>query len=108
MRRAMAMRLVTASGQTSSTSSTTPAPSIKWEQVGTQVECDAAKGESYLKKSSGKVSNIEQCRKSCEDNARCKSITYFKSGFCGHFSTMCTNVVKRSKAATSWRSSATR
>merc|ERR1712226_898691 len=106
--RAIAMRLVTASGSTSPTSSTTPAPSRKWTQVGTQVECDAAKGELYLKNSSGKVSSIEQCRKSCEDSAGCKSITYFKSGFCGHFSTMCTNVVDRGNVVASWRSSATR
>merc|ERR1712048_1340268 len=39
---------------------------------------------------------------SCRASANCKSITYFKSGWCSHFRTMCTNT-KTNNKATSFR-----
>ena len=53
-------------------------------------ECDASKGEVYLGGSSGKKAGLAACKKSCEDEAKCKSITFFKHAkHCSHFSTEC-------------------
>merc|ERR1719199_653257 len=46
-------------------------------------------GEKYLSASSKKVSSEEACKQSCEDVAACRSITFFKGGWCSHFSTEC-------------------
>ena len=54
-------------------------------------ECDVSKGEIRLPKSSVKVSSLAACRKSCEDNSGCQSITLFADGQCQHFSTKCEN-----------------
>ena len=54
-------------------------------------ECDVSKGEIRLSKSSGKVSSLAACRKSCEDVSACQSITLFSDGQCQHFSTKCEN-----------------
>ena len=54
-------------------------------------ECDVLKGEIRLPKSSGKVSSLAACRKSCEDESGCQSITLFADGQCQHFSTKCEN-----------------
>merc|ERR1712032_1579817 len=59
-----------------------------------QKECDFAQGEVYLPGPSGKRANIAACKKSCEDEAKCKSITFFfgtglGGGWCSHFSTKC-------------------
>ena len=54
-------------------------------------ECDIAQGETYLRQSSSKASNLAACRKSCEDEATCQSITYYHDGWCSHFSTRCEN-----------------
>ena len=55
------------------------------------VECDHGSGvEKYLTKSSSLVGDIEACKKSCEKNSNCKSITLFSTnGWCSHFSTEC-------------------
>ena len=53
-----------------------------------------ASGEKYLTASSKQVSDEEACKKSCEDAAACKSITFYSSGWCSHFSTDC----KKTKA----------
>ena len=52
--------------------------------------CDAGAGEIYLGASSKQVSDEEACKKSCEDAAACKGITFYSSGWCSHFSTECT------------------
>ena len=84
--KAIAMRLTSASGSTS-----TPDPSSrsKWVQMGTKAACDTSAGEVYLTSSPGKLANLEKCKQSCQSNSGCKSITYFNSGWCSHFSTPC-------------------
>ena len=52
-------------------------------------ECDADAGEIYLSASSGDQADIAACRKSCEDAPQCRSMSFFKSGYCSHFSTCC-------------------
>ena len=69
-----------------------------WVDVGFNVECDGSAGEAYLKSSPGKVSNIEQCKDSCQSNPKCKSMTFLKSRWCSHFSTSCTKTKWRGKA----------
>jgi hypothetical protein len=54
-------------------------------------ECDASKGEVYLGQSSGKQAGLAACKKSCEDASKCKSVTFFRSGWCSHYSTCCKN-----------------
>merc|ERR1711939_978230 len=53
--------------------------------------------------SPGKGSNLEDCKTSCQNNADCKSITLFKSGWCSHYSTPCTNTKKKGKAVIAMR-----
>merc|ERR1712032_1573463 len=80
---------------------TTAAPSgVKptWNSAGSNAECDGGAGEAYLANSPGKVSSLEQCKTSCENAPACKSITYFKSRWCSHFSTPCTNTKANNKA----------
>ena len=73
------------------------AATFTWADVGSNTQCDAGAGERYLGQSSGKVSELATCQKSCEDEAGCNSITFFKnSGWCSHFSTGCA----KTKAAT--------
>jgi len=54
-------------------------------------ECDTENGEVYLEGSSGDLPDLNACRKSCDDEPKCKSVSYFKSGFCSHYSTCCVN-----------------
>ena len=78
--------------------------------------CDAGSGEKYLSTSSKLVSDEEACKKSCEDAAACKSITFYSSGWCSHFSTECTKTkadgnaisIRLSRAATTTASPAGR
>ena len=55
------------------------------------VECDHGSGvEKYLGKTSCLVDDIEHCKKTCEEDINCRSVTLFKgSGWCSHFSTEC-------------------
>ena len=62
-----------------------------WGVLGSKSECDQSAGEKYINDSPGKLPDIEKCKKSCADSAECWSITYTKSGWCLHFSTLCTN-----------------
>ena len=66
-----------------------------WVEVGGNAECDTRSGEVYLKQSPGKVSSLEACQKSCQNAAGCQSITYFRSGWCSHYSTACTKVKRK-------------
>ena len=79
------------------------APKRTWREVGSKQICDVNAGETYLSKSPGKVSNLEECKKSCEDASGCQSITYFKSGWCSHFGTACTKTKKNSKVVIALR-----
>merc|ERR1719247_2517931 len=54
-------------------------------------ESDGDNGEIFLSASSSDQADLEACRQSCEDAADCKSTTFFKSGYCSHFSTCCEN-----------------
>ena len=69
-----------------------------WAEVGSNMQCDAGAGESYNAKSSGQVSNLAACQKSCEDQAGCQSITFFDGGWCSHFSSGCAKTKVTSKA----------
>merc|ERR1712151_870508 len=68
-----------------------------WQSVGSKLQCDTGAGEVYLQSSPGKVSGIELCKMSCEDSEECQSITYYKSTWCSHYSTPCTNTKKSNK-----------
>ena len=73
-----------------------------WVKVGSKVQCDPSAGEKYIKDSSGTLPNIGQCKRSCEDSDKCRSISYIqylKTGWCSHFSTPCTNHKTNTKAA---------
>ena len=56
-----------------------------------QSKCDEGEGEVFHKDSSGKVSDLAACKKSCEDDAKCQGVTYWTQGkYCSHFTTKCT------------------
>ena len=69
-----------------------------WVEVGSNAQCDVGAGEVYRSQSPGKVSDIAACKKSCEDDPKCKSITFFNSGWCSHFSTECTKTTAGTNA----------
>ena len=82
----------------------TPNPSMRWEQVGgKKTACDSKAGEVTQTRSPGKVSTIEKCKSLCQADAGCKSITYFRSGWCSHFSTSCIKTTQHNKAVASYR-----
>ena len=56
-----------------------------------QSMCDVHVGEVFREESSGEAFNLAACKKSCEAEADCNSITYFtQSKYCSHFKTKCT------------------
>ena len=55
-------------------------------------ECDVSKGEVFV--GGIQVSDYEACEKSCLDEPKCVSITYYDSGSCSHFGTECTNTIQ--------------
>merc|ERR1719198_2763947 len=61
----------------------------KWIEIGAKLECDGYNGEVYLESSRGKVPTLAECKESCESTNECKSISYFNSGWCSHWSTTC-------------------
>ena len=67
-------------------------------EVGSNIECDETAGEKFIKDSPGKLPNVEECQKSCEDSVECQSITYLKTGWCSHFSTPCAIHKSKNKA----------
>ena len=77
---------------------------LQWVEIGSNTRCDVANGEKYMMSSPGKGSSLKHCKESCQTNTGCKSITYFNSGRCSHFSTLCTKT-KWNKWAVShqWR-----
>ena len=62
-------------------------------------ECDVERGEVRVP-SSTKTSDLEACKKSCEDEPMCLSITFYSNGGCSHFSTTCeiTNTIDNAVA----------
>ena len=60
-----------------------------WAAVWNSAACNAGAGENYLRASSKLVSIVEACKQSCENAAACRSITFYSSGWCSHFSTEC-------------------
>lgn len=77
-------------------------PSKKWVRAETKAICDTSAGEVYIKGSPGKLMNAKQCQKACEDYPKCKSITFFKSGWCSLFSTACTKTRRAGKVEASY------
>ena len=71
---------------------------LTWAGRSKNSVCDIVSGEKFLFKSSKLVSNEKACKKSCEDAAACKSITFYSSGWCSHFSTECTKTKADSNA----------
>ena len=71
---------------------------FKWVKVGDNAACDTDASEVYIQPSPGKLPSLKACQKTCEDEKQCKSITYFKSGWCSHFSTDCSKTVRVGKA----------
>ena len=84
----------------SSSSSLFASTAVKrsWVVLGFNLECDTKAGEVYLQQSPGKVSSLERCKKSCQDSASCRSITFYGSGWCSHYSTQCNKVKTKNKA----------
>ena len=77
-------------------------PARAWRVVGSGVACDKFAGEVYLESSRGKIPSLEACKELCEVVADCRSITYFQSGWCSHFSTPCVNT-KHNRMAVAYR-----
>ena len=69
-----------------------------WVTVGSSLSCDTSAGEIYRNQSPGKLPSLEACKKSCEDDAGCRSISYMKTGWCSHFSTRCIKTTFANKA----------
>merc|ERR1711939_1028316 len=97
----IALRLSTATS--TSKPKVTTAPKRTWREVGSKQICDVSAGETYPSNSPGKVSNLEECKKSCGDASGCQSITYFKSGWCSHFGTACAKTKKNNKVVIALR-----
>ena len=72
-----------------------------WIEVGAKLECDGSAGEVYLESSRGKVPSLEECKQSCADAEECKSISYFTTGWCSHWSTLCTKTKRNKKVVMS-------
>merc|ERR1712025_285872 len=68
-------------------SDTAPVGTPKWTEIGARLECNGYAGEVYLESSRGKVPTLSECKESCESAQGCSSISYFKSGWCSHWST---------------------
>merc|ERR1719460_3204497 len=87
-------------------SGTTRAPGA-WTSRGDNTMCDMGAGEKYLGQSSGQQSSLDRCKQSCQNEAACKSITYFPSGWCSHFSTDCSKTKTSSGAVAMQKRSGT-
>merc|ERR1712032_914453 len=59
--------------------------------------CNPSKS-GYLFNSPGTIDNLAACIQSCRNSAQCKSITFWPSKWCSHFSTTCENLVTLSGA----------
>ena len=63
--------------------------------------CDTSAGEVYSQTSSKNTPSLQQCKKLCEASTECRSITYFKSGWCSHYSTPCAHIKRHNDAIAS-------
>merc|ERR1712032_855150 len=97
MSNAISMRLDT-TGTTGKPATTRQGVKFTWAGRSVNTACDAGSGEKFLSTSSKRMSNEEACKKSCEGAAACKSITFYSSGWCSHFSTECTKTKAGSNA----------
>merc|ERR1719223_409717 len=87
---------------TTTTKPTTATPTLPPNAIViTDKACDVQKS-GYLQSSPGKLDNLAACIQSCQGSATCNSITFYRSKFCSHFSTACTNL-KIEVGATSMR-----
>merc|ERR1712025_1100105 len=82
-------------------SDTAPVGKPKWTEVGAKLECNGYDGEVYLESSRGKVPTLTECKESCESAQGCTSISYFKTGWCSHWSTPCKKTRWNKKAVAS-------
>lgn len=71
---------------------------LTWERSRNDVQCNTRAGEVLLESSSRKVQTFDKCRESCERALGCQSVTFFQNGWCGHFSTPCTNTKTNKKS----------
>ena len=71
-----------------------------WREIGPNTACDMNAGEVYLEHASAPVSSLEECKRLCENNVACRSITLFSNGWCGLFSTSCTSTKYSKKGFT--------
>ena len=69
-----------------------------WRSRGPKTACDTDAGEVYMQDSPGTVGSLEQCKMFCEHVTECRSITYYDSGWCSHYSTPCTSTTMSRKA----------
>merc|ERR1711934_706742 len=74
---------------TTSTTTTAAITTVGTVQLSDKA-CDFDK-EVYLQNSPGKVPSLKVCTELCEESSQCKSVTFFSSRFCSHFSTSCAN-----------------
>ena len=70
-----------------------------WRLVGPKTACDTGADEVYMQNSPGTVSNLKQCKTSCEQAAECRSITYYDNGWCSHYSTPFTTTLSHNAVA---------
>ena len=71
-----------------------------WLEIGSKWQCDTP--EAYLDSSRGKVPTLDQCKESCAATLECKSITYFNSKWCSHYSALCTKTTWNNKVDASY------
>merc|ERR1712032_215267 len=103
---AVAMRLqgpttpapATTAGTTAPTTPGTTTPTVQWEFLGANEECNQLAGEVFMSTSPGNVGSLDACKSTCQAQSQCKSITYFNSGWCSHYSSECTARRATSKA----------
>jgi len=52
-------------------------------------ECDTSQGENLLVQTSVHSADLVACKKTCDSDDHCQSITFYADGWCSHFSTSC-------------------
>ena len=84
-----------------------PGSNTQWVVLHGQ-ECDTKGGEVYLRSSSAVLASLSQCLASCEQESKCRSVSFLDTKFCMHFSTTCAstketpNAYSMSKSAYGW------
>ena len=80
-----------------------PGSNTQWAVLHGQ-ECDIRGGEVYLRSSSAVLASLSQCLASCEQESKCRSVSFLDTKFCMHFSTTCVST-KETPNAISMRKS---